>query len=158
MQTILFLVLLLAFSAYGLPLEKDQDFDPSDSLYNPFSVGFANVANYDWIFQTIQKLEQEMEAKKKAKEMVLNNTPGLTIPRPFASFFSGRGPQLKHQDSEVLRQIEKDELEKKMAEELEAKKIIKESEAKKKAEEAKKSEVKENPWKIFTPMNFRIIG
>ena len=89
MQTILFLVLLLAFSAYGLPLEKDQDFDPFDSLYDPFSVGFANVANYDWIFQTIQKLEQEMKAKKKAKEMVLNNTPGLTIPRPFTAFFSG---------------------------------------------------------------------
>ena len=33
-----------------------------------------------------------------------------------------------------------------------------ESEAEKKAEEAKKSEAKANPWKIFTPMNFRIIG
>ena len=93
-----------------------------------------------------------MEAKKKPK------APGLTIPGPFAAFYPGTGSQLKHQDSEVLRQIEKDELEKKMAEELEAKKIIKESEAKKKAEEAKKSEVKANPWKIFTPMNFRIIG
>ena len=178
MQTILKLVLLFGISAYALPLEKEKDVDPFDALYDPFSVGFSTYDNYDWIFQTIEKLEEEMEAKKISKESdetVLNNVPNLFVPRPFAAFHPFVGQRLKHLEAEVLRHIEQDELEKeseakklaeeleaqKMAEELEAKKIAEELKAKATAEETKKAKAEVNPWNIFnslTPMNFKMIG
>ena len=173
MQTILNLVLLFGISAYALPLEKEKDVDPFDALYDPFSVGFSTYDNYDWILQTIEELEEEMEAKKIAEEsdeMVLNTAPNLFVPRPFAAFHPFVGQRLKHLEAEVLRHIEQDELEKelaeeleaqKMAEELEAKKIAEELKAKATAEETKKAKAEVNPWNIFnslTPMNFKMIG
>ena len=93
----------------------------------------------------VEKLQQNMKKEKTKDEMVLNNVPGLTVPRPYAAFHPIIiGNRLKNLEAEILREIEQDKAQQEL--ELEAKKI------------AAKEPEPYKPWKKFNPMSFRIIG
>ena len=125
---LLLVVLGISSLSQALPVKNQKYFDTD--LYDPFG---------DWIFQMVEKLQQNIKTKD---EKVLNNVPGLTIPRPFTAFHPVIiGNRLKHLEAEILREIEQDKAQQEL--ELEAKKVA--------AKEHK-------PWKKFNPMSFRIIG
>ena len=123
----------------ALPVKSNKFFDTD--LYDPFFV--APATQYDWVFKMVEKLQQNMKKEKTKDEMVLNNVPGLTVPRPYAAFHPIIiGNRLKHLEAEILREIEQDKAQQEL--ELEAKKVAAAKEHK--------------PWKKFNPMSFRIIG
>ena len=132
---LLLVVLSISSLSQALPVKNQKKIDP---------VFGAPVTKYDWIFQMVEKLQQKINKTKD--EMVLNNVPGLTIPRPFTAFhpviISNR--LKKHLEAEILREIEQDKAQQEL--ELEAKKV------------AAKEDKPYKPWKKFNPMSFRIIG
>jgi len=128
---LLLVVLSISSLSQALPVKNQKYFDTD--LYDPFG---------DWIFQMVEKLQQTI---KTEDEKVLNNVPGLTIPRPFTAFHPVIiGNRLKHLEAEILREIEQDKAQQEL--ELEAKKV------------AAKEDKPYKPWKKFNPMSFRIIG
>ena len=147
----LFLVVLSISSlSQALPVKDHNHKDFDIDLYDPFFV--APASKYDWIFQMVEKLEKGMKKEKESKteqkakdEAVLNNVPGLDLPRPFAAFHPVViGNRLKHLEAEILREIEQDKAQQEL--ELEAMKV------------ATKEHKPHKPWKDFDPMSFRIIG
>ena len=136
---LLLVVLSISSLSQALPVKSNKFFDTD--LYDPFFV--APATQYDWVFQMVEKLQQKINKTKD--EMVLNNVPGLTIPRPFTAFHPVIiGNRLKHLEAEILREIEQDKAQQEL--ELEAKKV------------AAKEHKPYKPWKKFNPMSFRIIG
>ena len=138
---LLLVVLSISSLSQALPVKSNKFFDTD--LYDPFFV--APATQYDWVFQMVEKLQQNMKKEKTKDEMVLNNVPGLTVPRPYAAFHPIIiGNRLKHLEAEILREIEQDKAQQEL--ELEAKKV------------AAKEDKPYKPWKKFNPMSFRIIG
>ena len=135
---LLLVVLSISSLSQALPVKSNKFFNTD--LYDPFFV--APATQYDWVFKMVEKLQQNI---KTEDEKVLNNVPGLTIPRPFTAFHPVIiGNRLKHLEAEILREIEQDKAQQEL--ELEAKKV------------ATKEHKPRKPWKDFDPMSFRIIG
>ena len=138
---LLLVVLSISSLSQALPVKSNKFFNTD--LYDPFFV--APATQYDWVFKMVEKLQQNMKKEKTKDEMVLNNVPGLTVPRPYAAFHPIIiGNRLKNLEAEILREIEQDKAQQEL--ELEAKKI------------AAKEPEPYKPWKKFNPMSFRIIG